>query len=111
VRLDGLAGRHRMFGIVGAPAKANGPISVSRLDRSVPAGPLVGHRSGWGLEGRQRRVASMEMRLRGFGVFRHLGMHDFAERVGVQRHPAVIAIFGLEAARMTTYVGHTGFLQ
>src|SRR5476651_2029699 len=51
------------------------------------------------------------MRLGWLSVFRHFRMDDFPEWIRIQRHTAIIAIFRLETAGVTTYFGYARALQ
>ena len=53
----------------------------------------------------------MEVWLNGLGIFRHLCVDDLAERIRVERHATVIAIFRLEAASVTADVRDARFLE
>ena len=53
----------------------------------------------------------MEMWLRRISVFRHFSVNDLAERIGIERHAAVVAELRFEASRMAAYVRDTCLLQ
>ena len=56
-------------------------------------------------------VFLVEVRLSGFSVGRHFGVDDFAQRIEVERHAAIVAKLGFETALMTTDLGYARFFE
>ena len=72
---------------------------------------LVAARGGGKVTAGRRVAGLVEVGLGRFRVFRHFGVDDLAERIGVERNAAVVAVFRLEAPGVAANVGYACFLE